>query len=190
MPAPSQGLVGKFRSKFFGPSSITSRSPNKGYHRQHGAGYVLQPDGFFPVDAADHDYLKTPSGRSLTRRSPSSPPIGQGRKAVPHRPNARSGLHRTLHSISLTLCPSWAGTQAPRQAASPAGGAEGFRPAVASEYRKRPMSRSVMRSRNRISILVHGDVFDRGPISLMHQTPTERLTSPPDCLALTPAAKA
>ena len=85
-----QGVVGKF-VEFFGPGldhlSVADKATIGNMAPEYGA-----TCGFFPVDAATIDYLKT-SGRKARSRG-AGDGLRQGAGPVPHRKVGRSGVHR------------------------------------------------------------------------------------------------
>src|SRR5258707_2433968 len=127
-----QGVVGKF-VEFFGPGfeylSVADRATIGSMAPEYGA-----TCGFFPVDAATIDYLKT-SGRKADR------------VALVTAYAKAQGLFRTAKSTdpvfteTLTLdlkdvVPSMAGPKRPEGRVGLPAGATGFATALASEYKK------------------------------------------------------
>ena len=128
-----QGVVGKF-VEFFGPGldhlSVADKATIGNMAPEYGA-----TCGFFPVDAATIDYLKT-SGRKADRVALVDG-LCQGAGPVPHRQVARSGVHRNADARSRRRRALDGRPEAPRRPRRAAGGRRRLLPrAMASEYKK------------------------------------------------------
>src|SRR6266436_1635432 len=149
-----QGVVGKF-VEFFGPGldhlSVADKATIGNMAPEYGA-----TCGFFPVDAATIDYLKT-SGRASARVAL----VAAYAKA--------QGLFRTAKSADpvftevLTLdlgdvVPSMAGPKRPEGRVALPAVAEGFATAMTSEYKKADDTAHRYSVENRDFDLGHGDV--------------------------------
>src|SRR5487761_2780745 len=149
-----QGVVGKF-VEFFGPGldhlSVADKATIGNMAPEYGA-----TCGFFPVDAATIDYLKT-SGRKADR------------VALVTAYAKAQGLFRTAKSPdpvfteTLTLdlgavVPSMAGPKRPEGRVALPAVAEGFAAAMASEYKKATEASKRYAVENRNFDLGHGDV--------------------------------
>src|SRR5579863_1667096 len=149
-----KGVVGKF-VEFFGPGlngmSVADRATIANMAPEYGA-----TCGFFPVDAATIDYLKT-SGRKADR------------VALVSAYAKAQGLFRTAKSadpvFTTTLVldladvvPSMAGPKRPEGRVALPAVAEGFAAALASEYKKAADATKRYAVANRNFDLGHGDV--------------------------------
>ena len=113
-----QGVVGKF-VEFFGPGldhlSVADKATIGNMAPEYGA-----TCGFFPVDAATIDYLKTSGRKADARRAGDR--LRQGAGPVPHRQVARSGIHGNADARSRRRGAVDGRTEAPRRPRRAAGG--------------------------------------------------------------------
>ena len=144
-----QGVVGKF-VEFFGPGldhlSVADKATIGNMAPEYGA-----TCGFFPVDAATLDYLKTSGRKRRPRRAGRG--LCQGAGPVPHRQVARSGVHRHADARSRRRGAVDGRTEAARGPRRAAGGRGRFRRGDGQRIQEgRRCRASAMRSRTAISI--------------------------------------
>jgi len=149
-----QGVVGKF-VEFFGPGldhlSVADKATIGNMAPEYGA-----TCGFFPVDAATIDYLKT-SGRKADRVAL----VSAYAKAQGLFRTAKSGDPVFTTTLTLDLgdvVPSMAGPKRPEGRVALPAVAEGFTAALASEYKKAGDADQRYPVENRDFDLGHGDV--------------------------------